>query len=106
MIISNADIERSMNAIKILPDINEIVSKSLQLWKDTKRTNKHYSNLLNLIDKLNSWYSFDKSSVFDISNDQSVELDQPSISNASKHQSDQSAIFEVIKDEIEKLFDL
>ncbi|CAF1551310.1 unnamed protein product, partial [Rotaria sp. Silwood1] len=102
MAMSNADIKRSINAIRILQDVNEIVLKSSQLWKDTKHTNKHYSNLVTLIKKLDSWYPFCRLDESDDSNDS----DPPSISNVSKRQSDQSAIFDVIKDEIEKLFDI
>ncbi|CAF1343677.1 unnamed protein product [Rotaria sp. Silwood1] len=80
------DLICALNIIMVM-NVNEVVLKSLQLWKDTQRTNKHYSNLLNLIKKLDSWYP----------------LDESSVSHVSK---DQSAIFDVIKDEIEKLFDM
>ncbi|CAF4633581.1 unnamed protein product, partial [Rotaria sp. Silwood2] len=97
MAMSNADIERSIDSFKNLQDVNEVALKSLQLWKDTQRTNKHYSKLLKLIKKLDSWYPSDDSNQSDESN----ESDESSVSHVSK---DQSAIFDVIKDKIEKLF--
>ncbi|CAF4005588.1 unnamed protein product [Rotaria sordida] len=118
MAMSNADINRSINSFIYLQDVNEVVFKSLELWKDTQRTNKHYSKLLKLIEKLDSWYPFDESnesnepdesnesSVSHVSNDQSAESDQSSISNVSQGQSDKSAIFDILKDKIEKLFDV
>ncbi|CAF4671752.1 unnamed protein product, partial [Rotaria sp. Silwood2] len=48
MAISNADITRNIDSFKNLQYVNKVVLKSLQLWKDAQRTNKHYSNLLNL----------------------------------------------------------
>ncbi|CAF4056716.1 unnamed protein product [Rotaria sp. Silwood1] len=104
MTMNNADIKQSIDSIDILEDEEESVSQSLQLWKDTQRTNKHYSNLLNLINKLDSGDSFYESgdlSDSDVSKDESIESDEPSISTVSK---DPAAIFVVIKDEIEKLF--
>ncbi|CAF3709993.1 unnamed protein product [Rotaria socialis] len=132
MAISNRDIDRRISSINKSHDENEIVLKSLQLWKDTKRTNKQYSNLLNLIGKLNFWFPFDgsdessvsdvseeqsdRSSIFDVSEEQSDQSsvsdvskeksDRSSVSNVSEEQSDKSAIFDAIKDEIEKLFDM
>ncbi|CAF3827458.1 unnamed protein product [Rotaria sp. Silwood1] len=105
MAMSNADIERSIDSFNSLQDVNEVVLKSLQLWKDTQRTNKHYSNLLKLIKKLDSWYPSDESNESDESDEsnESNESDESSVSHVSK---DQSAIFDVIKDEIEKLFDM
>ncbi|CAF3662463.1 unnamed protein product [Rotaria sp. Silwood1] len=85
MAISNADIKRSIDSFKNLQDVNEVVLKSWQLRKDMQRINKYYSNLLNLINKLDSWYPLNKS-------------DESSVSDVSKGQ---SAIFDVIKDEIE-----
>ncbi|CAF5079692.1 unnamed protein product, partial [Rotaria sp. Silwood1] len=104
MTVTNADIKRKIDSIDILEDKEEIVSQSLQLWKDTQRTNKHYSNLLNLINKLDTGDSFYESgelSVFDVSKDELIESDESSIFNVSKNQSDPSAIFDVIKDEVE-----
>ncbi|CAF3856002.1 unnamed protein product, partial [Rotaria sp. Silwood1] len=89
MAMSNVHVKQTIDSFIYLKDVNELVLKSLQLWKDTRRTNKYYSNLLNLIEKLDSWYPLDES-------------DESSVSHVSK---DQSAIFDVIKDEIEKLFD-
>ncbi|CAF1542217.1 unnamed protein product, partial [Rotaria sp. Silwood1] len=99
MAMSNADIKRTIDSFIYLQDVNELVLKSLQLWKDTRQ-------------KLDSWYPLDESdgsnesSVSHVSNDQSAESDQSSISNVSQGQSDQSAIFDIIKDDIEKLFDV
>ncbi|CAF4918046.1 unnamed protein product [Rotaria sp. Silwood1] len=125
MTMNNVDIKQSIDSIDILEDEKERISQSLQLWKDILRTNKHYSNLLNLINKLDIGDSFyksdelsvsdilkdesiesDQSSISNVSIDESIESDQSSISNVSKNQSDPSAIFDVIKDEIEKLFDI
>ncbi|CAF5171528.1 unnamed protein product, partial [Rotaria sp. Silwood1] len=61
MAMSNVDIKRSIDSFIYLQDVNELVLKSLQLWKDTRRTNKYYSKLLKLIKKLDSWYPLDES---------------------------------------------
>ncbi|CAF4676775.1 unnamed protein product [Rotaria socialis] len=107
MAMNNADIKRSINAIHILQDVKERVLKSSQLWKDTKRTNTHYSNLFTLIEKLDdSWYPFCRLEKTDDSDDEIDDSDQELISDISKMQSDQSAIFDVIKYELEKLFDM
>ncbi|CAF5205012.1 unnamed protein product [Rotaria magnacalcarata] len=112
--MANADIKRSINAIRILKDVNERVLKSSQLWKDTKRTNQHYSNLFTLIEKLNdSWYPFcrlektdDSDDEIDDSDYKIDDMDQELIPDISKMQTDQSAIFDTIKYELEKLFDM
>ncbi|CAM4743378.1 unnamed protein product [Rotaria magnacalcarata] len=114
MSMANADVKRSINAIRILKDVNERVLKSSQLWKDTKRTNEHYSNLFTLIEKLNnSWYPFcrlektdDSDDEIDDSDYKIDDIDQELIPDISKIQADQSAIFDTIKYELEKLFDM
>ncbi|CAF3369654.1 unnamed protein product [Rotaria socialis] len=113
MSMVNADIKRSIDAIRILQDVKERVLKSSQLWKDTKRTNKHYSNLFALIKKLkDAWYPFyrlektdDSDDEIDDSDYKIDDTDQELIPDISKMQADQSAIFDAIKYELEKLFD-
>jgi hypothetical protein len=112
--MANADIKRSINAIQILQDVNEKVLKSSQLWKDTKRTNKHYSNVFTLIEKLEvSYYPFcrlekndDSDDEIDDSDYKIEDYDEKLIPEISKMQSDESAMFDAIKCEIEKLFDM
>ncbi|CAF3388968.1 unnamed protein product [Rotaria socialis] len=114
MSMVNADIKRSIDAIRILQDVKERVLKSSQLWKDTKRTNKHYSNLFALIKKLkDAWYPFyrlektdDSDDEIDDSDYKIDDTDQELIPDISKMQADQSAIFDAIKCELEKLFDM
>ncbi|CAF3825705.1 unnamed protein product, partial [Rotaria sp. Silwood1] len=93
MTMNNVDIKQSIDSIDILEDEKERISQSLQLWKDILRTNKHYSNLLNLINKLDigdSFYKSDELSVSDILKDESIESDQSSISNVSIDESIES----------------
>ncbi|CAF4207529.1 unnamed protein product, partial [Rotaria magnacalcarata] len=100
--MANADIKRSIDAIRILQDVKERVLKSSQLWKDTKRTNKHYSNLFALIKKLkDAWYPFyrfektdDSDDEIDDSDYKLDDIDQELIPDISKMQADQSAIFD------------
>ncbi|CAF4127087.1 unnamed protein product, partial [Rotaria sordida] len=100
MMMSNADIKRSIDSLKKSQDVKELVSKSLQLWKDIQCTNKRYSNLLNLINKLNSGYSLDysdESSVDDVSKDES---DESPVGDVAKDESDELPVSDVSKDEL------
>ncbi|CAF4744214.1 unnamed protein product, partial [Rotaria sp. Silwood2] len=68
--LNNVPILAKIYAIETLTDIHQITLEALHLWLDTRRTNKDYSNLLNLIANLH-----------------------------------ESSTFDVLKNEIEKLFD-
>ncbi|CAF1497635.1 unnamed protein product, partial [Rotaria sordida] len=48
MSMTNIDIKQKISSIEILPNIEEKQLKILQLWQNIQRTNKYYSNLLNL----------------------------------------------------------
>ncbi|CAF4984225.1 unnamed protein product [Rotaria sp. Silwood1] len=71
MSMTNVDIKRKISSIEIIPNIQEKQLKILQLWQNTQRKNKHYSNLLNLIKKLDESY---ESSTFDVLKDKIEQL--------------------------------
>ncbi|CAF3778907.1 unnamed protein product [Rotaria sp. Silwood1] len=59
IVLNNVRILAKIYAIETLTDIQQITLEALHLWLDTRRTNKDYSNLLNIIANLHESSTFD-----------------------------------------------
>ncbi|CAF2615155.1 unnamed protein product [Rotaria sp. Silwood2] len=57
--LNNVPLLAKIYAVETLTDIHHMTLEAIHLWLDTRRTNKDYSNLLNLIADLHESSTFD-----------------------------------------------